>query len=106
MTLRSTVRNSFLALVFVLMSGGYLLTMIPAGATYQVEAQVQSRASRSGPTGNIGVLICTLDNGQRVSIEVPPIATVQTGDRVVLNSHARYFLRPKYSFAGKLISSG
>lgn len=106
MALRNGLRNAILVFSFVLLSSGYLITMIPAGATYQVEAKVESRTSRSGATGNIGVLICVLANGHRVTISVPPVATVQTGDTVVLNSHDRYILSPRYSFAGKLISKG
>lgn len=104
MEMRSAVRNTLIALVFVLLAGGYLVTQIPAGPTLQVHAEVVSRTSRSGATGNTGVLICALDNGRKVTVEIPPIATVQTGDRVVLNSYERYLLKPRFSFAGKLLS--
>ena len=79
--------------------------MIPAGPTYRVEAEVTGRTSRSGPTGNTGILICLLENGSRVSVEIPPIASVQTGDTVFLDANDRYFISPKYRFAGKLIAS-
>jgi len=104
MGLTSVVRTVLLVLIFFLLSGGYLITMIPAGPSYQVHADVVSRTSRSGATGNTGILICVLENGSRVTVEIPPIATVQTGDKVVLDSYNRYFISPKYNFAGKLIS--
>lgn len=81
------------------------MTMIPAGPSTQVNAEVVSRASRSGPTGNTGILITVLDSGDRISVEVPPIASIRTGDMVVLNTHSRYVIGPKYSFAGKLIQA-
>lgn len=80
-----------------------MITMIPASPSVQVQAEVVSRTSRSGATGNTGVLICVLDDGRRLSVDIPPIASVQTGDNVILNSYDRYFIGPKFSFAGKLI---
>ncbi len=100
----SRIRVAILALAFVLMSAAYLITLIPAGPTIQVKAEVVSRASRSGPTGNTGILLCALDSGRQVSVESPSIATVQTGDKVLLDAYNRYFIQPKYTFAGKLIS--
>jgi len=105
MAVPKAIRNILLALIPVLLVGGYLITIIPAGPSYQVTAEVSSRTSRSGPTGNVGILVCELENGHRVTVELPPIATVQNGDRVVLDSYDRYLLNPKYSFAGKLIES-
>jgi len=103
MDVPNAIRNTLLALTTVLLVGGYLITVIPAGPNYQVTAEVTSRTSRSGPTGNIGILICELENGNRITVDLPPVATVQTGDRVVLSSYDRYLLKPKYSFSGKLI---
>ena len=105
MVMKSGLRNTFLLILFILLAGGYLVTVIPAGPTTQVNAEVVSRASRSGPTGNTGILITELGSGGTVSVEVPPIATVKTGDTVALNTHSRYIIGPKYSFAGKPITS-
>lgn len=87
----------------MLLAGGYLVTVIPEGPSTQVKAEVVSRTARQGPTGNIGVLITELSSGKKVLVEVPPVAKIRTGDIVVLNTHARYFIGPKYNFAGKLI---
>ncbi len=105
MRLSNGFRIAFFALVFGLLSSGYLITMIPAGPTYRVEAEVTSRTSRSGATGNTGVLICELKDGRRITVELPAIASVQTGDTVFLDANKRYFISPKYRFAGKRIAS-
>jgi len=102
--LRNAFRNGAFALLFLLLAGFYLVTIVPAGPTIQIKAEVISRTSKSGPTGNIGVLICKLENNRNVSVDVPPIATIRTGDTVFLNSYERYFIAPQYSFAGKLIT--
>jgi len=101
---RKVLKVSALGLFIFIASGSYLVTMIPSGPTIQVKAEVVSRTSKSGPTGNTGVLICMLENGVKLSVDIPPIATVQTGDIVYLNTHERYFIGPKYSFAGKLLT--
>ena len=104
MAIKNWLHLSMLLLVFILASGAYLITQIPGTETSQIKAEVVSRTSRSGATGNVGVLICKLKDGQSVSVVVPPVATVQTGDTVVLNTYERYLIGPDYSFAGKLVS--
>ena len=79
--------------------------MIPTGPSTHINAEVVSRTSRSGPTGNTGLLITIVENGDRISVEVPPTAAIRTGDKVVLSTHDRYLIGPKYSFAGKLINA-
>lgn len=104
--LGNTIRAGLIAILFVFGAGAYLVTMVPSGPSIQVQAEVSSRTSKSGPMGNTGVLICKLENGQSITVDIPPIATVRTGDTVFLNSHERYFIGPKYSFAGKLKTAG
>ena len=105
MAIKNWIYISILTLFFFLASGAYLITKIPASETTRIEAEVVSRTSRSGATGNVGVLMCKLTDGQSVSFVVPPVATVQTGDTVVLNTYDRYLIGPTYSFAGKLLRS-
>ena len=99
---RNWIWNGLAALVVVVCSGTYLAAMVPAGPTSQIKVEVVSRASKSGPTGTSGVLICSLENGRKVAVSVPQVAKVRTGDTVFLNTHERYLFGPKFSFAGKL----
>jgi len=102
---RRTLKYAVFGFLVLLASGSYLVTVVPSGPSTQVKAEVVSRTSKSGPTGNTGVLICMLENGAKLSVDIPPVATIQTGDVVYLNTHERYFIGPKYSFAGKSLSN-
>jgi len=98
----NVIRIGLVACVFILLSGSYLASVIPAGPPTEVTAEVISRTARSGPTGNIGVIICKLESGGTVRVDIPPIASVRVGDTVFLSSHERYFLNAKYHFLGRL----
>ena len=102
--LGKTLKVSLLVVAILTASSAYLVTVIPAGPSTRVIAEVVSRTSKSGPMGNTGVLICALEDGRQVTVDVPPIATIQTGDQVFLNTHDRYIVGPNYTFAGKRLS--
>lgn len=98
------LRNIIIFLILLVSASLYFASVVPAGLFVEVKAEVLSRTARSGPTGNVGVLICKLDSGNRVSVDLPPHGKAQIGDRVLLRSYERYIFGDKYQFAGKLIT--
>ncbi|MEE9335256.1 MAG: hypothetical protein V3U65_14300 [Granulosicoccaceae bacterium] len=71
----------------------------------EITAEVVSRTSKSGPTGNSGIHIFKLENGNTVMVETPPYAKNCSGDQVLLRSADRYLFGAKYHFGGKLLDS-
>ena len=96
--------KSLIVLVFLIVASSiYFASVVPASPTIEITAEVVSRTSKSGPTGNTGILICKLKNGNTVMVETPPFAKARTGDQVMLRSYKRYLFGDKYHFGGKLI---
>jgi len=98
------VKNLLILLLLFSAGGLYIASAVPAGPHKELEAQVISRTTRSGPTGNIGILIVQLDTGSKVTVELPTHASASSGDRIQLRSYERLLFADVYQFAGKLIA--
>ena len=96
--------KNLVVLVFLLAASSiYFASVVPASPTVEITAEVVSRTSKSGPTGNTGILICKLESGNTVMVETPPFAKARTGDQVMLRSYERYLFGDKYHFGGKIL---
>jgi len=102
----ANLRNLFAALVLLAGVGVYFASVVPTSHTIEITAEVVSRTSRSGPTGNTGILICKLDTGNTVMVNAPAISKARTGDKVMLRTYERYLFGNKYQFGGKIIEAG
>ncbi len=97
------LKSIVLGLILLFAAGVYSASFVPASATSEIEAEVITRTARSSPTGNIGILLCKLDSGSTVTVELPPHGKARKGDRIMLRSYDRYIFGAKYQFGGKLI---
>jgi len=100
----ASIKNLLAIIILLAGTGVYFASVVPASATVEITAEVVSRTSRSGPTGNTGILICKLDSGNTVMVNAPAISKARTGDTVMLRTYERYLFGSKYQFGGKVLN--